>query len=122
MPSDKREIDKMINDRRAWRARNLTESEDRAFWERFDRSPDYCSILKNVRDVQILLARGLEFAAKYNEIAAFITPDGGYCIDAKNIKTGEIYEYVADDLDEFGRDAMFGPYPLAEVVGKWTDD
>ena len=105
-----------------WIDNNVTEREYDAFWERFDRSPDYCSVLKNVRDVQILLARGLEFAAKYNEITAFITPDGGYSIDAQNVETGEVYEYVADDLDEFGRDAMFGPYPLAEVVGKWTDD
>ena len=103
----------------SWISNNVTAQELHAFWECFERSPDYCSVLKSVRDVQILLARGFEFAAKYNEITAFITPDGGYIIDAQNVETGEVYEYVADDLDEFGRDAKFGPYPLADVIGKW---
>lgn len=106
----------------SWISNNVTAEEFDAFWSRFNRSPDFCSALKSVRDVQILLARGLEFAASFNGIKAFISADAGYAIDARNPETGEVYEYVADDLDEFGRDAMFGPYPLAEVVGKWTDD
>lgn len=109
----------MISDRRAWRARNLPESEASAFWERYDSSDDWSREIKTVRDVQTLFSFGIEFSASYNGINAFLCPCNGYAIDAKNVETGETYEYVADDLDEFGRDAKFGPYPLADVIGRW---
>jgi len=113
-----------------WTTENVSPEEQNAFWKRLRSSGAWSRVIKNVRDVQILLDHGFEFSASFNGIEAFFTPNARYgigspsnarfSIDAVNVETGEIYSYFAADLEEFGRDAMFGPYPLAEVVGKWN--
>lgn len=102
-----------------WRNDNVSDEELVAFWKRFKYPVDWTKEIKSVRDVQILLSHGYEFEADFEDFQGFVTPDGGYAIDVKDAATGETYEYVADDLDEFGRDAKFGPYPLADVIGRW---
>jgi hypothetical protein len=102
-----------------WRNDNVSDEELSAFWKRFKYPADWTKEIKSARDVQILFSYGYEFEADYKDLRGFLCPYYGYAIDAKDVKTGKTYEYVADDLDEFGRDAMFGPYPLADVIGKW---
>ena len=102
-----------------WRDVNVSEEELDAFWKRFKYPVDWTSEIKSVRDVQILLSYGSEFEADFEGLEGIVTPDGGYEICVKKTKTGEVFDYIADNLDEFGRDAMFGPYPLADVIGKW---
>ena len=101
-----------------WRDVNVSEEELDAFWKRFKYPVDWTSEIKSVRDVQILLSYGLEFEADFEDLQGLVTPSNGYWVCVTN-GAGERFDYVADDLDEFGRDATFGPYPLAETIGKW---
>ena len=103
----------------SWITDNVSAKEFDSFWERFKYPADWTKEIKSVRDVQILLSYGYEFEADFENLQGVITPDGGYEICVKNPQTGEVFDYIAEDLDDFGRDAMFGPYPLADVIGKW---
>lgn len=101
----------------SWITDNVSAKEFDAFWERFKYPADWTKEIKSVRDVQILLSYGREFEADFKDLRGLVTADGGFSVCVT--RDGERFEYVADDLDEFGRDAKFGPYPLADVIGKW---
>lgn len=112
-------MDGDIRKREEWLRRNTTPEELDAFWERFpDTSDDRGVETKSVRDVQITLACGRWLEAYFEGWRGYLDSDSGPYVRAW--KAGEHLTYVAEDLDEFGRDATFGPYPLADVVGKWT--
>ena len=74
-----------------------------------------------VFEVQVRLALGRDFDAFYEidgeDVEGFLYPffGGWFCIDATY--KGEKYHYETDDLDDFGENATFGPFPLKEIVG-----
>ena len=112
-------MDDEIRKRYEWLCRNTTKEELDTFWERFpDTSNDWGPETKSVRDVQIMLACGRWLEAYFEGWHGYLDSDSGPYVRAW--KDGEHLTYVADDLDEFGRDATFGPYPLADVIGKWS--
>lgn len=73
-----------------------------------------------VFDIQQMLAHGWEIEPFYEaeNLEAFIYPYYRelFCIDATY--KGKKYHYETDDLDDFGENAMFGPFPLKEIVGE----
>ena len=110
-------IDSAYDRKRKWQERNGVSW--RKDMERYFETEDLESVISTVRDVQILLSFGWEFEAEYDGYSGIITQNGGAYIIAVE-KDGRTYDYSTDSLDEFGKNAMFGSYPLKEVVDKWT--
>ena len=58
----------------------------------------------SMRDIQILLAYGIEFYVVFRGREYFLSP----CPDTYQVMTGRGYCYETDDLDDFGENARIG--------------
>ena len=72
--------------------------------ERFDQVYSANGKLETIRDVQILLAYGIEFYVVFRGREYFLSP----CPDTYQVMTGRGYCYETDDLDDFGENARIG--------------
>ena len=79
---------------------------------------DRRAAISTVRAVQILLSYGHELEVEYDGYSGLVYPYMTYYYVALE-KDGKKYIYTTSDLDDFGKNAKFGPYSLKDVVDKW---